>query len=71
MTAMVWAGENYVYRNRDPKWYIDLTVWHEANDFMTILDTFSVTELTDEVFECIRVEKDPAQGTIKIQGASL
>jgi hypothetical protein len=72
LNAMIWAGENHVYRNRNPKWNIQLECVNQLDKPVDLKNFFSVTDInTDVVFETIGIVKEPANNIIRITGASV
>jgi hypothetical protein len=70
LSAMIWAGENWVYRNQYPKWIIELECVDNLSYPLTLMDFFTVSWLNNHNYEIISIVKQLTQGKLIITGAS-
>jgi hypothetical protein len=70
-SGIYWAGENYIFRNQNPKWVLECNCVNALNNPVNLRSYFQFTEINNNVYEITKIEQDYTNKTIKITGSSL
>jgi hypothetical protein len=70
LSGMIWAGENWVYRNQNPKLTVELKCVNQLDYPLSLLDFFTLSFYNNKVYEVIRIQQNESDKTIDITGVS-